>query len=741
MTSDTIVSRKWLWVLLLVLTLAGLNLYWLAVDRQPFAWDESIHYMDAVGYYQVLLHPAGDWVKRILFLSDFYPPLNGVLTALLFLLTGPSTQTAAFFNVFYLLAVIVLMWRLGARWQQADVGVTAAYVVMAGTMVVLQSKYFMLDIPLMFWVMAGFFVYLASREFMIGTWSLLYGLILGAALLNKWSAVFFLGLPPLAALLRLGWKRAENPQAIWLNVAWLYAVAALAAVPWYGVHLVKLIHSSSGLLFARGVLEGDPALTSPASWTYYLLAVVRQMSWPLGLLLLLGAGLALWLKRHIWLWSVWLGLPYVILTFIRNKDDRYTLPLLPLLALLALSWLDVLSAPVRRWLQVAIMLFALVQMGYAHVGAGIGRLHHLGSQRILGQALMDSQAPQAQVWPQARILKNVEDLGADFTPRPVLRVVPDEAHFSRVSFAVEQSRHPRSSVILSGNTDWPAFTDFIVTKTGSLGLPFAVERPQAVTRELLASQTDPRRRFELVRQYPLPDGSEARLFMRRDLSDAGSAAKILDELHRDLARLLAQYVQDSRKLTLEIIPGTPEQTLQGHFQNIFINIQDARVGDFKHKPWGVPVKSLQLELADLVLDLEHSRQGQLIPYALGRLSVRRLELEETAVNQALQNADGDLKKAVLHFLDQRLQADWLGKPKAGVELGLSVARRDAQPDNLRFTLKRLRLHGQWWPAGWLQPLVEDFNPLLKYQGFPARVELGKLRLEKGRLLLGTDLEK
>jgi hypothetical protein len=729
--------------LLLAAAVTGLNIYWLSCDRQPFAWDESIHYMDAVGYFQILAHPGGDWARRLLYLSDFYPPLNGILTGLLFMLTGPSPDAASFSNLLYLILIILLLWRIGAHWFDEAVGVTAAFVVMAGSMVVMQSKFFMLDIPMMFWVLAGFGVFLASRDFTSEFWSLLYGLLLGAALLNKWSAVFFLGLPPVSALLQLGLRRDENFRLAWRHLFWIYGVAALLAAPWYSVHFIKLLRSSSGLLYARGVLEGDPSLATPASWFYYLFTVIKQMSWPLGLLLLLGAGLGLWLKRRFWLWGTWLGLPYLILTFIRNKDDRYTLPFLPLLALLALSWLDVLSVSVRRWFLVLVSLFALFQLGYAHWGAPGSWLNRLCSRQVLGEALVDSQAPRPQIWPQARILKNVRDLSPETTPRPILRVVPDDSHFSRVSFVVEKSRQPRSSVALSGTTDWPAFTDFAITKTGSLGLPFAIEQPQAVSRALFAQQGDPQRRFDLVRTYPLPDGSEGRLYQRRDIPDTGPPAKILDELHRDLARLLAQYVRDAHKLTLEIIPGTLDQTLQGRFQSILINIQDARVGDFKHKPWGLPVKVLQLEVSDLVLDLDQSRQGQLIPYNLGQLAVRRLELDEGEVNQALQSAEGDLKKVTLHFLDSRLQIVWRGKPAASLELGLQVAGAagGSQSENLRFALRRLAWKGYWWPVAWLQPLVEDFNPLLKYDGFPAQVVLGKLRLEKGRLILGTDSEK
>jgi 4-amino-4-deoxy-L-arabinose transferase-like glycosyltransferase len=743
MTSPTRTFRNWPWIwLLLAAFLVVLNVVWLQQDNQPFAWDESIHYMGAVGYYKALAGFDAQTFLKVLYLSDFYPPLHELMTGTLFLVTQPSVKIAAFTNVIYLVMILLLFWRLGVRWFGEPAGLLAAFVFSASTAVIIQSKYFMLDIPLAFWVLAGFYCFCASRNFTLRFWSLLYGVVFAAALLNKWSAAFFLAAPPLLTALRAGWKREELRRDSWRNIILAYAVTALLAAPWYSVHFIKLLHSSSGLLYARGVLIGNPPLLSPWSWTYYLFAVVRQMSWPLGLLLLLGAGIALWQRRHLWIWALWVGMPYLILTLIRNKDNRYTIPLLPLIGLMAFSWIDVLSVSARRWVQWLIIIFAVAQIGYAHVGSKAGNLYAVLSKTFFGQPLVDSQTPKSDLWPAARILKNVGDLGPDFTRRPVLRVVPDDSHFNRVTFVVEQS-NTASAVYLSGNTNWPTFTDFVITKTGSLGLPFAIEQPRAITQALLAMQSDSGRRFDLVKKYALPDGTEAALFMRRDPADPGPPAKILDELHRDLARLLAQYIREAKKLTVEIIPGTPEQTMQGHFQGIVINVQDGYVGDFQHKPLGLPVKSLQLEISDLVIDLPESRQGRLIPYTVGQLKVHRLELNDQLINAALTKAGGDLKKISTVFGHQRIQTHWQGSPAASLELEFNAIRDPGEPlsDNLQFKLKRLRIFGVWWPIGWLQPFVEDFNPLFKLNGFPGQVVLGTLAVEKGRLFLGSDSEK
>ncbi len=734
--------NKWLWCISGVsLVVLALNAWWLKHDAQPFSWDESIHYMGAVGYYKVLIHLGTEGMGRLLYLSDFYPPLHEFFTGMLFVVTGPSPHIAAFVNSIYLVFILIIMWRIGIRLGDEAQGVLAGLLFVASTMVIAQSKFFMLDIPLTFWVLLGFWLFLASRDFSIRSIACLYGLALGGALLNKWSAVFFLGLPPIITAIRLSIKRDEFSKQAWNNLVWLYGCAFIIAIPWYSVHFIKLVKSSSGLLFARGVLENDPPLWSPVSWFFYIVSIFRQMSWGLGGIIAVGIVVTIFLRRKLWIWSIWLGVPYLVLTFIRNKDDRYTLPLLPIWCVMAFSWLGIFSNRSRKWIQSGVILLALAQLGYAHIGGG--PIQKWITYPIFGIPFLDVHIPNSAHWPTARILRNVQDMGADFTQRPVLRVVPDDSHFSRVTFVVEQSKLFQSQVYLSGNTNWPAFTDFVITKTGNLGLPFTVEVPKKVTEELVASQGDPNHRFELVKKYSLPDASEALLFMRRDIIDVGPPAKILDELHRDLTRLLANYIRDAKKITIEIIPGSFEDTLRGHFLGVNINVSEGQVGDFQHNSLGIPIKSLKLEIIDLVLDLNESRQGRLVPYSLGQLKVKHVELEETMVNQVLSQTQGDIQKARLFFKNQFIQAQWLGKPMVRAEIGFNIVRdpEEIHSENLVFQVKRLQLFSVWWPIGWLQPFIEDFNPIFKLNGFPGKILLGTIKTQQGRLLLGTDVEK
>ena len=724
--------------LLTALVLA--NVIWLAWDTLPFSWDESIHYLGAIGYYEALTQAGGPAWGKILHLSNFYPPLQELLTGCVFLITGPSPDIAAFMDVFYISAILALLWLLGRRLFGEATGILAGFLFMAAAGVVVQSKYFMLDIPLVFWVCLGFYAFIRSEGFMQRRWVILYGATFGLALLTKWSAIFFLALPPLVTGLTAIFRRARGVSQLWLNLAIAYVLAALLAAPWYMVHLIKLIHNTSGYFYTRGALENDPLLSSPASWCYYLLGLFQQLSWPAALLVLSGLVFFVFRRRYLVLWLVWVGSPYLILTLIRNKDYRYTLPLLPLLCLAGTGWISEVREPWRRRITMGLAIGLLLQFTYMHIGPAAGGLHRLCSKQWLGLPIINSLSPSSQQWPLAAILADVAHLGRNLEVAPVLRVIPGHPSFSRVVFAVERSRS-KTAVRLTSTRDWPAFTDFAVTKTKGLGLPFAIKQAQAITQALADPDTRAGQRFELVRQYALPDGSDALLYRRNEIMSAEPAEEIKARLHREINRLLSNYLKDVPDLTISIEAWSPEETRLGRFRKIQIKAANGRLGDFKHKAFGVPFQSLEIEMSNLSLDLTGLAAGEILPLALEEIKLQKLELYEPALNQTLAEQNGETGKWRIIFSDQKLHAQRLGQIPVQVQTSLKVApdREEQESDNLWFNLQRVRIGWLTLP-GWLaQPMLEDFNCLFKLSGFPVRVKLGTLKIRQNWLRLGEQI--
>lgn len=731
----------WAWLAALLVAWTISQTLWLNLDQRPFAWDESIHYMGAVGYYQTLRDNGPRLVARLVYQSDFYPPAAELAAGAAFLLVGPGPDRAAGLNLAYLAGILLLLFLLGRRLGDALLGAAAAYVFAAGAMVCIQAKFFMLDLPLAFWILLGFYFFLRSEAFAKLGWSLGFGAVFGLALLTKWSAVFFLLLPPLG-LGAAAVARGNVKASLWVrNVLLALGLAAILAGPWYAAHLLKLLRNTSGYFHARGVLENDPAVLSLAGWGYYLLAVGRQLGWLLGLLTLAGLAYVLLRRRQALVWAWWLGAPYLLLTLIRNKDNRYTLPLLPLVCLAAsLSLLD-LAPRVRQRVVQVLMAVCLLQLAYVHLGPHAGWAHQVLSFRVAGAPLIESQAPDPRVWPLETILNDVESLSAGMSRPPILRVIPDHAAFSKVAFVVAQAGR-RGRVQLSGATDWPAFTDFAVTKTGSLGLEFAVERPQAITRELQDPASAAGRRFELVNRYPLPDQSEALLFRRREVAGDLPASAMLQNVETGLAGLLAAYVRDAASLTVTVTPASEPETQRGRLQSVRVQAKQARLGDFQHKPFGVRCEDLDVEVGPVAFDWEAWQAGRLLLYDVGGLTVHRLRLEAGQVNDDLAGSADDLRNLRLDFASGRVAAQWQGRPRAAVNVALAVVPDPQTPDaeNLRFDLQAATLAGLPLPGWLLQPWVEDFNPLFKLAGFPGKIRLGRLRAQDHALELGIETQ-
>jgi|GEM_PF-6258053 len=726
--------KTWLWLGAMATAIAAANAVWLGIDHQPFAWDESIHYMGAVGYAKTLTGGGTQLFHNLLYQSDFYPPLGEFLAGVVFLVTGASPDVAAFLNVFYLIGILILLWRIGTRLYDETTGLLAGMVFASGAMIVLQSKFFMLDIPLVFFFLLGIDFYLQSERFTRRGWTLAYGAVLGFSLLLKWSSLFFLAFPPLVLLVAAWIRKDPARKSISANLVLAGLVAAALAAPWYSVHLIKLFKNTRGYVYDRGEVENDPSLASPASWFFYLFSVVRQLSWPLGLLVLTGLALYFKDRRHAGFLALWVGVPYLVLTLIRNKDHRYTFPLLALACLAGLSWVAKVKAPWRQRLIAGMVVLAAGQFVFCHV-AQPAALARILERSWWGTPLVESMAPDPREWPLQQIM---EDAGrASSLPAPRLRVIPDHARFSQVAFAVAQAQRP-NAVQLASITDWPSFTDFAVTKTGSLGLAFMEGDRKPIHESLANSASAMGQRFARIQTYPLPDGTEAWLFQRMDPEEPVDGKLVVDSLRNSIRTLLEAYVRNVEELAIDFEQFSERETRRGRFQSIRIRAKQGLLGDFKHKPLGVPFHSLDLELRDVTLDLRAAGEGRLIPYALGELRVHALALDAAKANHVLAGADDDLRRLRVGFQQQWIIAAWKSKIPASVGLRLEVVPDPLMPgsDNLRFHLGPLRIWRLPLPLGWLQPLVDDFNPLLKSAGFPARIKLGRIMADQDRLAIG-----
>lgn len=735
--------RHWRLVLTLLLLVAGLNAVWLLIDHKPFAWDESIHYMGAVGYYRAWLAGGLSGLAAFWSQSDFYPPFIEWLTGTIFLITNPHPDGAAFLNVFYLIIIAILMLMIGKCLFDLDSAVLAIYLFLTASAVSIQSKYFMLDIPMTMTIIAALLIFVMSKKFTQRKWSLLYGVVFALAMLIKWSAVFFLALPPLLTAVYLTIKRDKQMTAVWLNLVLAYGLTALLAFPWYAIHLIKLVRNTAGYFFERGALENDPSFITWQAWLYYLLGLLKQYSLPVGVLAIVGLIWSLLKKKQWPIFLLWVAVPYVIFSFIGNKDYRYTLPLLPVISLYA-AWGGMkLAGRKKEILLIGSALLLSGQLLYSHFGGYAGVLSNLFNRQIAGMKVIEAITPDHRQWPLAAILADVQASAKSLGRAPLLRVIPDAAQFSQVTFVVEQSRK-NYGVKLASITNWPAFTDYAVTKSGGLGLPFLIQKQQAITESLLNSTTAVAARFEKIQSYDLPDGSQAYLFKRIEKPIKQMTAEVIEQqLRAQLVKLVEQYIQSTDQLVITIEQFSPRETQLGRFKTIKISAENGLVGDFKHKPLGIPFEHMAISMHDLIIDLKAMQRGELLPYALKKMEVNRLQLSDQALNTHFEKQTDELKNCRIDFSLNQLTFRYLNQWHPIVTMALTTkADHHEQPsENLYFNIINVKLAGMPLPGWLIQLVLNDFNPLFKLSGFPVELQLNQIRLIDGGLHLGSELKQ
>jgi hypothetical protein len=228
----------------------------------------------------------------------------------------------------------------------------------------------------------------------------------------------------------------------------------------------------------------------------------------------------------------WFVFGYVASTLFINKDLRYTMPYLPALGLLsAIGFVQIRQVIIRRVGLTLIILYALVQ--YAGLTIGLsdkvaGVPAYFGGQ--LGQMpfpiyteatnlISPARAENWQLDPIFEMLLTDAKPHADLQ-RPIqLLVIPSAVPFDAQAFTyvVWRDRLPVEVSRVTGIVEVDSAhmledSDYVVTKSGVQGLPFAVQDADKITATLLDPTSTLRAEYALLGEFALPDGSSAQLF-------------------------------------------------------------------------------------------------------------------------------------------------------------------------------------------------------------------------------------
>jgi hypothetical protein len=219
-----------------------------------------------------------------------------------------------------------------------------------------------------------------------------------------------------------------------------------------------------------------------------------------------------------------------------------------------------------------------------------------------------------------------------------------------------------------------------------------------------------------------------------------SLTGIAAEAYALLEAYLANYVASPEELTLVVEPLSSEEIKKGHIKTASVRVRGGRVGDFRHKGAGIPIKELSVSVEHLELDADQLGAGKLVLRSLARLRIDRFTLEAESVNAALAASPGKERNLSVQMQDGAILAKWAGRPRLEATIRLWVAPDYLEPasDNLWFKVEKAKVAGLPLPARLVQWALEGYNPLIRPSKWQAIVEAGRIVIDHDRLVLGTD---
>ena len=375
-----------------VVAVTAFDLLWRSLDDRPPDFDQANHLGDSLVYLHLfrLGNPLPFFDTRI-----NYPPLVYWITDAFYAATGDHALWIAILsNVVWTSLLVFATYKLGEALWSPRVGLLSVAFVITAPMVVSTLKSYMLDVPLAATVALSLYLLVRSKSFVDRKYSLLFGASCGIGLLVKWTFPFVLVLPVLqASAAALHEARMQRKLSTLANLAGAAALTVAVAGIWYLPNLGDIISQQEYKGYV-GAPVGFPAVASLRSLTFYAWTLLDvQLSIVPLLFLLAGIGFCLWrrdaARRNLYPILTIVG-TYICFTLIRDKDARFTLPMLPAVAVIATSWVELVGSRARRALSGFVVAYGIAAFFVISFGTSLlpSRIDlPLGSSPLLGDGI------------------------------------------------------------------------------------------------------------------------------------------------------------------------------------------------------------------------------------------------------------------------------------------------------------------------------------------------------------------
>jgi len=689
------------WVLILLsIFLITVNLVWLGLDQRPPSWDSAVHLNLSLQYYDLLKHFGANTPGQVISVTGYYPPLYHLTTLPFFAALGASLHSGLLLNLLYLLILVWATYGIGKILYNPMTGLLSALVVAMYPFLVFISRTYVIDLPLTSMVTLGFYCYLRSDKFTRLAPSLLFGVIFGLGMLLKWSYLFFL----IGPLVHGFWRGNKR------NFCLSALVALVVASPWYGYNLLRLARYTikNGAIAAS---EGDPAILTWQSLWYYAHNLLLQVQ-PVYLVLFI-IGLVIFLlnyKKQDKILLAWIVIPYLILTLVRNKDDRYTLPFLAAVSIISCFWLvNIKNRFYRNGLITLLVLFSFAQ--FMLTSFGQSRYYYC-------------QNPHPEDWQQQEVTDLITRTKSKLVTS--VSVVANHSYWHSETLQFYADSHQLPILFKGYGNNLGQFADYVITKTGDLGPAFTLGGMPDARKEMLDPKSGFAHNFKLIGLFGLPDDTYLMVYKRqllpsRSLVAGFSYLTMENKLHKSLS----EYLEDCQDLRIKLVGDNINKAMSGQFEKVIITAKRARVK-------GIWLEDLKLEIKGLEMDLPlFWEKNKLLIY-----SMKEIHPEFTVKANSLQDLLADKAKRIQSPLVsiQHGIANVEGKYKnINLRLKFKISADDRKM-NAEFLKVKV---GMFTIPHWLYAaMLEKPLALVPTAEWPVYTGIGKVLLQDDKIMVG-----
>lgn len=334
------------------------------------------------------------------------------------LIVGVGVDRITFLNSLFLVVTMVGIYKLTEELTKKKLMAVGATIMFSLIPVIFDiSRNMLLDLPLLGWVVWGLYFLVKSED--LQKWRYAWGwwLMLVAASLTKINGLIYFA--PMVVWLTFRWLKNKK---IGLNLAILGLVYVIAVGWWWAINWQNIYGYLTGLASQGEKLTDPMNLWEWQTWLHYFkLFFLHQLS-PIPTIIFL---VSCWhidkvRLKNMGLLILFLGMNYVVFTAIKNKDFRFTMPLLPVVAIFMMvglkEWWNknkkisiVLSSVLGLWLGMY-FLSTSFEWPTKKPASVITKTFLMGEIDWINITDYPVRSFKTTVWPQEKILTDLDTL-------------------------------------------------------------------------------------------------------------------------------------------------------------------------------------------------------------------------------------------------------------------------------------------------------------------------------------------